>query len=196
MKLLSAILFAGLIAGGCASGAAIDTTTVTDGTGPPITAITTDYEGSWGQAWAPPSDTRSDFEVALLQAGIMTLVPTVPPSGAGGEALSLDARVTTRVPVGGPGVDLIVRRSDLSVFLSLTTVPVTDEPICASRLDDLQYPDWGARPIRGTTGCSMETEPLSYVAWTEDGQNFVAEFATDLGVDPTVAWLTTWQRVA
>ena len=37
--------------------------------------------------------------------------------------------------------------------------------------------------MRGNSGCAMEAESLSYLAWSESGQDFFAEFETEAGAD-------------
>lgn len=193
MKLLTPLLLVVLLAGGC-RGTTTGIPVPTDAPGPPITAIFVDYESTWSPAWSLPSTTGTELGSALRQAGISMLIPAAAPAVPAG-TLSMDVRVTTRAPVGRSGADIVVRRSDLSVYMSLGSIPVAEDPVCATRLDDVLYPDWSTELVRGTTGCSMQAETLSYLAWTEDGQNFVAEFPTAVGVEAMVAWLDTWEAV-
>jgi hypothetical protein len=195
MKLLTPLLLVALLAGGCGGNAGTDSPVPTDGPGPPITAIFVDYEGSWSPAWSLPSTTGTELGSALQEAGISMLIPAVAPAVPAG-TLSMDVRVTSRAPVGASGADIVVRRSDLSVYVSLGSLSVTQDPVCTTRLDDLFYPDWSTELVRGTTGCSMQADTLSYVAWTENGQNFVAEFPTAIGLEAMVTWFDTWVAVA
>lgn len=191
MRLLSAAVALALLAGACDDTPA--ETPDTSGTveSPGITAIVADFEGSWDPAWVLLPDMRGDFDAALAEAGMWALLPTGPPITD--STLSADVRITRTVPSGQSGVEMVLRRVDRSVFVSIEAIPVGDRPTCDSLLDDLGYPAWATQVIRGTTGCSLLVEgAVSYLRWTEAGQDFHTEFSPEVDLSDLVSWLDTW----
>ena len=160
--------------------------------GPTITTITTDLERTWSPAWELPSDMSAELEAVLPEAGVWILVPTAAPPAQPGESLSAEIRLSHTVPVGESVADMVVRSPDGSVFLSVQSRPVGEEPICGPRL----YPAWSTETIRDVAGCSLQAEDaISFLAWTEDGQDFVAQFGPELHMAEATSWLDSWGSV-
>lgn len=91
---------------------------------------------------------------------------------------------------------MVLRRVDQSVFVSVQAIPVGDRPTCDALLGDPLHQDWATQVIRGTAGCSLLVEgAVSYLRWTEAGQDFHAESGPEVGISDLVGWLDTWQRV-
>lgn len=194
MKLVTATILVAMLAVGCRAASPNAAPTVVD-TSPPITAILVDYQRSWSPAWDPSSDVVAEFAAALEPAGISMMIPTAAPSSTGSETLSIDVKILDRVPAGSSSGEVVVRRADLSVFMSLTSIPIDGEPICAPLLEE---PDggWSPKVVRGSSGCAMEAESLSYLAWSENRQDFLAEFGTEVGADNLALWLDAWEVVS
>lgn len=87
-----------------------------------------------------PTDVRAELEAALGAAGVWILVPTSAPEAQTGRSLSAEIRLSHTVPLGGSVTDMVVRRGDSSVFLSVQSIPVGEEPICGPPLGDLTVP--------------------------------------------------------
>lgn len=183
-----------LITAACSGGAATATsapTTTTD-PGPPITTVVPEFSGGWSPAWAP--ERVDGFDDALLATGLWLPVPLDPPSDDIG-VLDIEVSVYRRVPVGPPGADLIARRPDGTVFVSLQTIALEEDPICDRHLDESQYPAWATIEIRGVTGCAwLSTDQISSLEWTERGQNFHADFTSTVALDDLIDWLDRWER--
>lgn len=159
---------------------------------PTITGIGVDFEAIWFPAWSVPQETRSEVLDAIQQANVAILLPTIQP---GSESLRAELRITTTVPTQIPGVDLVLRRADGSVFVSVQTLPTDGEPICSPLTTNDLYPAWATTAVRGVIGCSLDGEFVSQVAWSESSQDFVTEFASDLDRSDLVSWLSTWEII-
>ncbi len=148
------------------------------------------FETSWSHASGLTAEVRADLEAALGQAGGWALVPSseTPPALV---ADTVEIRVTRAMPADLAGSDLVVRRADLSVLVSLQAVAAGDVSIC-----EKAGAGWAPRPVRGLPGCALlAADAVSYVAWTEDGQDFLAQFGPEVGDAVVVGWLATWEAV-
>lgn len=194
MKSMGALMALILIAAACGPAPSQNPGSTTVESSPMTTAIVTDVETSWDPAWELPSDVREELEDALGRAGVWILVPTTAPQTQTSGPLSAEIRLSHGEPVGGSVTDIVIRREDFSVYLSVQSRPVGEEPICQPRLDDLLYPAWSTEPIRDTTGCSLQDEDaVSYVGWTENGQNILAQFGPQISMIEVISWVDTWE---
>jgi hypothetical protein len=193
VTLARSALAAAVLVAGCSGAPAGTPSSVVDD-GPVITAITREFEETWGPAWTPPAAVLAGFEGALRSRGILALLPGGPPSVGG--SLSADVDITGTAPIDRPTVGVVVRRVDGSVFLSVQTTPVGTQAGCADRVGAPGDSGWTLRTIRGTTGCALLVEgAVSFIDWIEEGQFFHAEFGPGVDGDVVVAWLGEWHRV-
>jgi hypothetical protein len=85
--------------------------------------------------------------------------------------------------------DVVVRRSDLSVVVSLSSLGADDLPACAALLDG----EWSPITVRGLPGCSLLVPgAVSFLRWEEAGGGFAAEFGPEMPLDGLLAWLDAW----
>jgi len=197
MRFVGAVLAMVLLVAACGDTPAATTSAPSFATEPStvITAITTDFEQTWDPAWAPSDDLLAGFEAALRDAGIWALLPTE--ASPTGPSLSADAEITSTVPTNHPALSVVLRRADLSVFVSVQTAPLGAQPACDTRLDDRGGVAWAAQVVRGANGCSLLVDgAVSFLEWSENGQFFHAEFGPEVEVDELVGWFDTWRPIA
>jgi hypothetical protein len=193
-KVAGAVVAFALFAAGCDRTPDVGTTASTAATPSVITAVMTDFEQTWDLAWAPSSDLMADFEGALRDNGIWALIPSEAPPTA--LSLSADVSITRTVPTSRPATNMVLRRADLSVFVSVQGAPVGTQPACETRLDDAGNPAWTTVEIRGATGCSLRVDgAVSFLEWSENGWYLHAEFGPEVDVDELVSWFATWLPV-
>lgn len=192
MKSASTVLIVAMLASGCALKASSEAAD----TAPTISTISVDFETRWTPAWGVPGDVRADLVSVLDQSSLWLLIPTAPPTGRAEESLAGEVRVTSRAPSGIHGADMVVRRGDMSVFVSLQTLPVAGEPLCEAPLNDPEYSGWTRTSVRGAEGCALLVDDaVSYLSWTESGQNLSVDFGPEMDVEDLIAWLASWERL-
>jgi hypothetical protein len=189
---LAACLLLSFLAAACGGPAGGDT--------PVVTGITTDAQVSWRPPEDPDLAARADISAALRldrpaedRIGPV-LLPGPVPEGAGIHGVdSAELTVTRTVPSGVVRVDVVVRRADLSVVVSVSALAAGDLPACGA---DLQG-QWLVATVRGLPGCSLLVPgAVSFLRWEEAGGGFHAEFGPEVSVNGLLAWLTDWYPAA
>lgn len=163
----------------------------------PITGIFRDAQVSWRPPEHPDPAARAGISAALRLDGPLgehvgpVLLPGPVPAAAGIQgADSAELTVTRTIPTNIERADVVVRRSDLSVVVSLVSLASDDLPACANRLDG----EWSPITVRGLPGCSLLVPgAVSFLRWEEAGGGFQTEFGPDVPVDGLLAWLDAWQ---
>ncbi len=188
MRLAVAVAAVALISSGCADGLSGSPGT----SEPTITAVSVGYASGWSPAWSPPVDVLTTLRDALRQGQMWMLLPSAPPDASTGE-LSAAVQISQRVPVGGSEGSIVLRRPDDSVYVSVQSVSANGKPICDAPLGDPLYLEWEPATVRGEPGCSLFVpEAISFVAWTEQGENFIAQFGPDVDMAGLIQWLGDW----
>lgn len=162
-----------------------------------ITGISMDAQVSWRPPERPDPAAWADISAALRpdrpsgeQVGPVLLPGPVPAAAGIQGADSAELMVTRTTPTDIVHVLVVVRRSDLSVVVSLSSLAADDLPACANHLDG----EWSPITVRGLAGCSLPvTGAVSFLRWEEGGGGFQAEFGPELPLDGLLAWLDAWR---
>jgi hypothetical protein len=185
------LLFVFLV-GACGGGTTDETTGVT--------GISVDAQVSWRPPEDPDAAARVDISAALGldrapadQAGPV-LLPGPVPEGAGIQgADSAELTVTRTLPTGILRVDVVVRRSDQSVVVSLSSGAADDLSSCTPLLEG----EWSLATVRGLPGCSLLVPgAVSFLSWQEMGAQVLAQFGPEVPLNGLLAWLDTWHQAA
>jgi hypothetical protein len=177
-----------LLAASCGGGVSAEST--------PITDLSIEAQVSWEPPEAPDAGTRAAIAAALgpdrptsQQAG-PALLPGPLPAGNGIEGVaSAELMVTRTVPTDIVRVDVVVRRADQTVVVSVSAMKEGDAPGCGAPLEQ----GWMSATIRGSPGCSLQVPgAVSFLRWDESGGTFQAEYGPEVAFDDLVAWLEAW----
>ncbi|MFH1331256.1 MAG: hypothetical protein ABIJ48_11465 [Actinomycetota bacterium] len=98
--------------------------------------------------------------------------------------------MTRTLPTGILRVDVVVRRSDQSVVVSLSSGAADDLSACTPLLEG----EWSPATVRGLPGCSLLVPgAVSFLSWQEMGAEVLAQFGPEVPLNGLLAWLNTWR---
>ena len=188
-RVLAAGLLVAFLAAACGGGTTEETTGVT--------GITIEAQVSWHPPEDPDPAARADLAAALRldrppgDQAPPVLLPGPVPEGAGiAGAASAELTVTRTLPTGILRVDVVVRRSDQSVVVSLSSGAAGDPPVCAPLLEG----EWSPVTVRGLAGCSLLVPgAVSFLSWQETGAEVLAQFGPEVPLAGLLAWLDGWR---